>query len=260
MKRLLPLAAALSGCAAHPPQPPASGSIYHYVRSNRDGSEPEHVVHFRPSRTAIAVYKWVEKCTSAAYVTADMDGAVREGVRFVAGKVARDGRQAPFGTLTLDGFALKAEIDPPGAPHVSATHQLKSRPYLLFDFDFADLNAFLQTHRPRSDFAFALPVIWPSEAGVFRNLGQLHARRAAAEEHRGRRTIRFDLTVDGQPGSAGRLWVDAARWFIVEAELPLPNHQGYRDFRLRLERVEHGGQAAWDALTAGHHAGCPTGN
>lgn len=76
IRKLLPgLAIIMAGCATVP-QPPVGRSIYHYVRTNRDGSEPEHVVQYRPTRTEIAVYKWVEKCTTAAYVTAETDGVV----------------------------------------------------------------------------------------------------------------------------------------------------------------------------------------
>ncbi len=103
-------------------------------------------------------------------------------------------------------------------------------------------------------------MIWPGEHGLFKNYGQLQARYAAVEPHNGIATIRFDLTVDGSPGSTGTLWVDAHGGHIIEAELGLPNHQEYRDFRLRLERVERGGQRAWDALTRSHNAGCRTGN
>lgn len=257
------MAALLAGCATVAPPPAAPGDlIFHYVRSNRDGSEPEHVVQYRPSRTEVAVYKWVEKCTTAAYVTAEMAPGLREGRLFVAGKVARDGRQARFGTLTLDpaGPALQAEIDPPGGSHISDRHPLQGRPFLLYDFDFADLNAALQEDRPRTGFSYELPVIWPGNDGLFRDLGQLRARYAGVERHLGRPTARFDLVVAGASRSTGTLWIDAARGFIVEAELGLPNHDNYRDFRLRLERVEPGGQAAWEALTRGHYAGCPAGN
>lgn len=261
--RLLALGClALAGCATVPPPPAAGDAIYHYVRSNQDGSEPEHVVQFRPSRTQVAVYKWVEKCTTAAYVTAEMDEGVREARRYVAGKVARDGSQAAFGTLTLDaaGSALQAELDPPGAGHISQRHVLKSRPYIIYDFDFADLNAFLQEHRPSSGFVYEMPVIWPGEAGLFRDLGRLTATYAGEGPHLGRLSRRFDLAVSGPKPGSGRLWIDAARGFIVEAQLSLPNHAEYRDFRLRLEKVEAGTPQAWDALTASQYAGCPAGN
>lgn len=236
-----------------------SAPILHYVRSNRDGSEPEHVVQYRPSRTTISVYKWVEKCTMAAYVTAEMDDAMRDARLFTAGKVAKDGSQAVFGTLTLDPAApaLDVAVDLPNEK-IRERHVLKSRPFLLYDFDFSDLNAFLQDARPRADFAYDLPVIWPVEGpSVFRDYGRFSAKFAGEEKHLGRKTVRFDLMVDGPTPSTGVLWVDAAQDYIVEADLGLPNHLEYKDFRLKLEKIEDGSQAAWDALTKGHYANCP---
>jgi hypothetical protein len=238
----------------------AQSPILHYVRSNRDGSEPEHVVHFRPTRTGIAVYKWVEHCTTAAYVTAEMNEELRDGREFIAGKVSRDGSQARFGKLEASGNALTADVTPPGGPRIQASHDLKSRPFLLYDFDFADLNSFLQEHRPNADFAFSLPVIWPGDEKIFRDLGTLMAAYRGPEKRDGRDTVRYDLEVDGPKPSSGTLWVDAHDGFIVEAELGLPNHQEYRDFRLKLERVQAGGPSAWEALTAGQYANCPAGN
>jgi hypothetical protein len=253
---------ALAGCASAPAPSSVDNPIYHYVRSNSDGTEPEHVVHYRPSRHEIAVYKWVEKCTTAAYVTAEMDDTVREGRLFVAGKVALDGSQDRFGTLALDpaAAALVVDITPPGGQRIQMRHALRSRPFLIYDFDFADLNAFLQEHRPRSGFVYELPVIWPGDRSLFRDYGRLSSQFAGEEDHLGRRTRRFDLSVDGPTQSTGTLWIDSQRGFIVEASLGLPNHQEYRDFRLKLDRVESGGRAAWDALTRSQYAGCSTGN
>jgi hypothetical protein len=261
MRMLAPFFA-LAGCASVQPPPSVGNPIYHYVRSNIDGTEQEHVVHYRPSRREIAVYKWVEKCTTAAYVTAEMDEAVREGRLFVAGKVARDGSQARFGTLTLDPAApaLVVDVTPPGGQRIQMRHSLGSRPFLIYDFDFADLNAFLQEHRPQSGFAYELPVIWPGDESLFRDYGQLIAQFAGEEKRLGRLTRRFDLTVDGSAPSTGTLWIDRDRGFIVEANLGLPNHQEYRDFRLRLDRIESGGTAAWKVLTRSQYAGCSTGN
>lgn len=251
------IAAFAVALATAPPSP-----ILHYFRSNIDGSKPEHVVHYRPSRREIAVYKWVSKCTTSAYVTAVMDERIQEGTLFVAGKVARDGSQARFGTLTLNSTdsTLFADVTPPGGPRIQESHALKSRPFLLYDFDFADLNSFLQEHRPRKDFSFELPVIWPGEHGVFRDLGTLRAAFVGEEEHLGRKTIRFYLTVSGATPSMGTLWIDAKGGHIVEARLGLPNHQEYRDFRLTLEKAEGGRKEAWDALTASQYADCPAGN
>jgi hypothetical protein len=231
----------------------------HYLRTNRDGSEPEHVLHFRPTPHTIAVYKWVSKCTTAAYVTATMRDDMVEGREFVAGKVAKDGSQARFGTLSVDesGPALVAKVTPPGGDPIDARHPIKGRPFLLYDFDFADLNSFLQSHRPRGEFAFELPVVWPGPDGLFRDLGRMTARPVGEEALGGRRVLRYALEVDGPAPSTGTLLVDASRFHIVEAELGLPNHQEYRDFKLVLEREERGGQAAFDAQTRSQYAACP---
>ena len=251
---LIMLAVAALGAPA-----PVGDAILHYVRSNRDGSEPEHVVHFRTSRTGISVYKWVQKCTTAAYVTANMDDELQNGRAFIAGKVAKDGTQARFGILTLDPvlLTLSADITPPGGPRIQAKHYLRAKPFLLYDFDFADLNSFLQERRPKSDFAFALPVIWPSDEAVFRDLGMLRAHYAGAQKHNGQDTLRFDLKVEGATPSTGALWVDAKNYHIVEAELGLPNHMENRDFRLKLDKMEGGGKIAWDLLLKSHYSRCP---
>lgn len=255
---LLALTPLLAGCTTLGRGEGSASLILHYVRSNQDGSEPENVVHYRPGPMDVAVYKWVEKCTTAAYVTARMSEDVREGLSFVAGKVARDGSQAVFGKLTLDraSSALTLDMQPPGGQPVRASHPLQRRPYLLYDFDFADLNAFLQQHKPADGFTFDLPVIWPSDAGLFRNLGTLTARRRGEERHLGRQTIRFDLRIDGPSASRGTLWIDRRLGFIVDATLGLPNHQEYRDFRLRLRTVEPGSEQAWRRLLRGHYRDC----
>ena len=103
-----------------------------------------------------------------------------------------------------------------------------------------------------------LPVIWPGEPSLFRDYGKLHANYDSDTVRNGRKVRAFFLGVEGPTTGQGRMWVDAEQGYIVEAELDLPNHAEYRDFRLKLEKVEHGGKPAWDALTRSHYAGCPT--
>jgi len=188
-----------------------------------------------------------------------MSDDMHEGRVFFAGKVARDGSQARFGTLTFDPvlMMLAADVTPPGGQRIRVKHSLRAVPYLLYDFDFADLNSFLQENRPDRDFSFALPVIWPSDESIFRDLGMLRAHYIGPEQRAGRDLLRFDLKVEGDKPSTGFLWVDARYFYIVEAELGLPNHMEYKDFRLKLEKVEAGGQPAWDALTESQYANCP---
>lgn len=250
------------GCThlAPPPAEATGESILHYVRSNRDGSEPENIVVFRPSLREVFVYKYVERCTNAAYVTAMMDAGVREALHLTGGRVGRSGEQVPFGVLEFDEGSgeLSARIDLPDAK-MSDSITISDRPVHLYDFDLASLNAALQHTRPGAHFSFGLPVIWmPDAPKMFRNLGRVDAHFIRNEEHLGRRTRRYALALTGGAASdEGLLWLDEAMGFIVDVELGTPNHAEYHDFRLRLDHVQTGGREAWDALTRAHYADCP---
>src|SRR5205085_8725234 len=102
---------------------------------------------------------------------------------YVAGKVARDGSQARFGTLTFNPAApaFTVDITPPGAGRIRMGHALAGKPYLLYDFDFADLNASLQEHPHEVHFSFLLTAAWPGDPSLFRDHGHLHASYDTAE-------------------------------------------------------------------------------
>ena len=262
MRWTLPLLL-LAGCATTTQPAAPNDSIFHYIRSNRDDSEAENIVVFRPTRTEVAVYKWVERCTTAAYVTAVMDPAAWEAVRLDAGKVGKAGEQAKFGFMTLDPATrtLRASLDTPDGA-ITDSVRVPDRPWRLFDYDLADLNAALQELRPERSFSFGLALVWPQEGSsrFFSYLGRVDATHVRDGQHLGRMARRFDLRLTGPKQSTGTLWIDAGRGFIVDAELGAPNHPGYKDFRLRLDRIESGGQRAWEALLKRHYAGCPAGN
>jgi hypothetical protein len=69
--------------------------------------------------------------------------------------------------------------------------------------------------------------------------------------------VRFNLTLNGPVPATGYLLLDQAAGHILEAELSIPNHDNYRDFKLSLQKVEKGGQKTWDKLLRRHYARCP---
>lgn len=247
------IAAALAASAV------PDGLIRHYVRSNRDGSEAEQIVQFRPSQTDVSIYKWSSKCETAAFVTAQLDQVRMEPVGLDAGKVAKDGSQAKFGRIDLDPATrtISAWADlPPGRMSDSAVMPA-GMPWFLFDYDLGDLNAYLQDRRPKGDFTFAFGLIWPGDEDFLTHMATIHAAHRGLQKVRGRTVRRFDLHfIAGKPGE-GMLFTDPRSGAIVEAQASVPNHPGYRDFRLKLQRVERGGTAAWSKLLKGHYANCP---
>lgn len=246
----------LAACAGGPAPPaaPAVGAFYHYVRSNQDGTAPEQIYQYRASVTALEVGKEVSRCTNAAFVTAVFDPARGQGASFVGGRLKSDLGQDQFAWLDYDAAARMLHARVPQAG-IDARARVTGEPFILYDFDLADLNArFAGAAPPRAGFRFAVNLIWPPAGadGVLRDLGWADARFAGGETHLGRAALRYGVT----GGVNGALWLDARAGHVIEARFAEPNHQEYADFRLVLQRVEGDGAGAWRAVRAAHWAGC----
>ncbi len=262
LKPILAAAAlALAACANAPAAQtvaqtePASavGRMYHYVRSNQDGTLAEQIYQYRASETRLEVGKRVSPCTNSAFVTAQFDPERGHGTEFVGGRLARDLSQEAFAWLTYDNGALHARIP---AMELEQSVAIAGTPYIIYDFDLADLNARFAGSAPeREDFRFAVSLIWPEEnnPNIFRELGWADARFTRAEMHLGREALRFDVS----GGLNGQLWLDAREGHVLEARFAEPNHTEYTDFRLVLQSVAENGAEAWREARAAHWRDCP---
>lgn len=253
MIRTLLAALALSACISAP-EPPASpvGRLYHYVRSNQDGSVPEQIYLFRASETHLEVGKIVRRCSNAAFVTADLDLTRGQGVRYVGGRIAEDGSQEAFAYLDYDASrSLHARIADAG---IDQRVEVAGEPYIIYDFDLSELNALHAGRAPaHEDFRFAVSLIWPDDPNVFRDLGRTNARFAAMERRLNRDAVRFDVS----GGLNGQLWLDAREGHVLEASFAEPNHAEYENFHLVLQSVEDDGAASWRAVREAQWRDCP---
>lgn len=255
---LLALSAAL---LAVPAGPDHVGRIYSYVRSNRDGTEAERIHVYRAARDRIEVTKMRDRCTNAAFVTADLDLNRGEATRLVAGRLRPGARHEAFGALTYDAAAgrIHAEVTTPDGTLADSV-AVPDRPWHLYDYDLASLTITAQ-YRPdrRANFSFGLPLVLvgTDPARFLSYLGRADLRYVRTERHSGRRAYRFEAGGPAFGTRGGPIWFDAAGGHILEASWGLPNHAEYRDFRLRLTQVSDGGAAAWRSLLTAHFADCP---
>jgi len=122
----------------------------------------------------------------------------------------------------------------------------------------ADLNARLMDARPTQDFSFwwALVMPDPDSGKLLQTVGWIDARHSGIVKYSGKALRQFDLALRSDPSVNGHLQLDPETGAIVAADFDRPNHDNYRDFKLGLERIEPGGQAAWERLLASHYAGC----
>lgn len=232
---------------------------FHYVRSNRDGTEPEDVYIYQPSDDTLEVYKSRGDCGNAAFVTANVSlvsGSVR---KMSGGRLEPGGGHTMFAFLTYDWRKHLVEVQmlQGEAVPVVRTLEIPDPPWHLFDFDLASLTVSAPyVTRPRQHFSFGLARAWSDaqREDFLTYLGRIDALYQNDEPVNERNTLRYRLDRDGEV--VGNLWLDAQGGYIARAELDLPNHLGYRDFRLELVSVGPADEAAWRALLEAHYAGC----
>lgn len=237
------------------------GRIYHYVRTNVDGSDPEDVYVYRKGAEDVQVYKARGKCANAAFVTAKMDMAKGYATEIVGGRLTRQGQQEKFAFLNYDpnkkSLSLKVELE--GRDPILASVVVGKEPWHLYDFDLASLT--VTTPRladPRAGFSFGLALLLadPDRADPLLYLGEAEAIFRGEEERLGKPALKFALGGPAFGSFGGNLWLDAKEGHILDVETGFPNHLEYHDFKLALRGVDDGGAPSWAKLLREHFEGC----
>jgi hypothetical protein len=254
-----PIPAAPAPAATTAPTTPPTGATLHYTRSNSDGSLPERILVHIVSPTELAVAKMVDRCKDAALVTAVFDPAAGEAIRMTGGRLGRDGQQVPQAHLTLvthpdQTRRIDVRFGDPQGP-VAETIPAPPSPWRMYDFDLAEFALF--GHRDSSDFAFGLAIAWPDDnPPIVDLLGEAQATLASTDIRDGREVRTYQIGGPALGAAGGPLTLDAAQGYVVEAKFGAPNHPGYTDFHLKLDRIVEG-EAAWREDLASHWRDCP---
>lgn len=211
------------------------GTVYHYIKSNIDGSTPERVSLYMPDETTLEAYRWREpKPPTTVHVKAKMDWGRLSAVRLESQRKTRwQGSQmnaiaeyaATSRTMTIE-FSDKT--------HDSVT--VEHIPFHFYQFDLASLNvAFRQLADPTRTFQIGLVNPTFSETG-------------AALEYRGVATIayeknethsefpcrRYHIDGPGVKNQGGTIWVERNEGHIIDLEIQNPNHPDWLSFKLKF--------------------------
>ena len=252
----------LAGCAHRAaPSPDRVGRIYSYVRSNSDGSEAERVHVYRASATHIEVTKMREKCTNAAFVTADLDLAKGQAVRLTGGRLRPNAAHVDFALLTCDpaGRRIHASVTRRGrsSPRVGRRPR-RALAFVRFRSRQPD------DHRPvPASTAREFQLRSAARSGWARIRTTSSAISAAPTPASSARSVgraaalRFEVGGPAFAGKGGPLWLDAREGHVLAARWGIPNHAEYRDFALRLTGISDGGAESWRRLLAAHFEDCP---
>jgi hypothetical protein len=256
----------VSGCASLFPslfeKPPAGveafefqasrvpvGVVYHYVKSNIDGSTPERVSFYMSDQTTLEAYRWKDpKPQTTSHVTATIDWGRHSAIRI------ESRRKPKYGLEVLNAVAEYS----PTTRAMSIEFSDKSRhtvpidhlPFHFYQFDMASLNvAFRQLRDPTTPF----------QVGI---VNPTFATTGSALEYRGLATITYEkdethnefpcrkyrIAGPGVKDKGGSIWVERNEGHIIDLEIQNPNHPDWMSFKLKFVGKETMDPAQWQTF------------
>ena len=220
------------------------GNVYHYRKSNIDGTSASNVMLYIATADRIESLKWTDGRDAASLVTADIDWE-----RFSAGAM-RNWRLRPDAEPELRG---RLDAGPDASAYRYAFGPIKGEtslsefPWHSYDFDFSSLNVTLRfLTDPTAGFSFHVADAIPEgDSWVFGPVGKVNARYVGEARRHGEACNVYAVDGPGLDNRGGSIWVSRAGGHIVDLEIDLPDEDKYRNNKLQLLSVDKVSAEDW---------------
>lgn len=169
------------------PEQIAVGTVYHYLKTNIDGTGPENVSLYVANNNRIESFKFHEKGTQAGLVTAEMDWAGFFPKKIESFQVFSKEDRRLFATLTFQPSSKAVEVLIPALKPEKESAKIDRLPFHLYNFDLASLNvSFPHLRDPKKPFIVGIadPTFKP-DGPMFAYRGDLTVRYQRDETRNG---------------------------------------------------------------------------
>jgi hypothetical protein len=226
------------------------GTVYHYLKTNIDGTEPEYVSQYVASRERLEAFKFHTKGERAALVIADMDWSIFSARRLESWQVFAGGEKKLFATLNYFDAERTVEVSIPTMRKESEKTAIKHLPFHVYNFDLGSLNfAFRHLIKPRGSFVVGIADPTFKEQGpLFMYKGEVTIAYAGEESRQGVRCRKYSINGTGLENRGGSIWVNKSKGHIEDMEIALPDNPNWQSFKLRLTRIEQMSRDKWEAF------------
>jgi len=225
------------------------GVVYHYIKSNLDGSTPERVSLYMSDQTTLETYRWREpKPRTGSYVKATMDWERLSAVRLESRRKIRFGGEQLNAVAEYSPLTRVMSIE--FADKTRHSVQIEHVPFHFYQFDLASLNvAFRQLRDPKAPFAVGLvnPTFAETGAAIeYRGLANIAYERD--ETHNEFPCRRYRIDGPGVKNKVGTIWVNRSEGHVIDLEIMLENHPDWTSFKLKFVGKETMDPAEWQAF------------
>jgi len=232
------------------PEKIAAGTVYHYLKTNIDGTVEEHVSLYVAAQDSLVAFKFHPGAERAGLVSAKMDWSIFSATRLASWQVYYTGERKLFATLEYLPEEKSVAVEIPAMGKPSGKTAIPHAPFHIYNFDFSSLNfAFRHLLAPEKSFTIGIADPTFAENGpVFAYKGEAEVKFLEEEKRESAQCRKYSINGAGLQNRGGFIWVDKKAGHIVDMEIAQPNNPEWQSFKLRLQSVGHMNPAAWEAF------------
>lgn len=226
------------------------GTVYHYLKTNLDGTHPEHVSIYVAGKNRLESFKFHPRAERAGLVIGEMDWATFSVKSLESWQVFKDGEKKLFATLTYLENERAVDVALPGLGKANERTYIKHLPWHVYNFDLASLNfAFRHLVNPRAAFTIGITDPTFKEQGPsFQYRGEAIVTYAGEEMRRGVRCRKYRIDGAGLENRGGIIWVNKRLGHVEDMEIALPDNPDWQSFKFRLSGTELMSRQKWEAF------------
>lgn len=226
------------------------GVVYHYLKTNLDGTKPEHISIRVASPTRIESFKFHPGWEPAALVSAEMDWEIFSAVDLESWQTFVTDPKKLAATLRYLPASQAVEVAVPAMGQGPEEMAIPRLPFHIYNFDLASLNFALRHLRdPQAPFTVGLvdPSFKP-EGPAFIYRGEVEVVYVGEEQRQGVACRKYRIDGPGLDHKGGYIWADKAGEFFRDIEIELPDNPNWETFKFALYKIDQMDTAAWEAF------------
>jgi hypothetical protein len=223
------------------------GTVYHYVKTNIDGTHPEQISIYVAAPDRIESFKFHPQGERAGLVIATMDWTNFSVKRLQSWQVFAGGEKKLFATLTYTNGEATVSIPATGKPDEKTA--IKHLPFHVYNFDLASLNfAFRHLVNPHATFTIGIADPTFKESPLFAYKGEVQIEYVSEEQRNGALCRKYKIDGRGLENRGGFIWVNKAKEHVEDMEIALPDNPDWQTFKFLLKRIEQMAPAQWETF------------
>jgi len=237
------------------PEKTSVGTLYQYVKTNQDGSEPmENIAIYVAAPDRLEVFKYRDPGTRAALVIAWFDWSIFSVRRLESHQVLSPSESTLIATMDYDPQASTATTRVLVADIPPETIQIPQLPFHIYNFDFTSLNFSMRHLRdPLQSFTFDVADLVSRDGEWhFVNRGLATVAYIARDTVHDRPCLKYSINGDGLENRGGFLWVNAEGGHVEKIQIDLPDNPDWQSFLFELKETRKVSADQWKEFRDAH--------